>query len=918
MRAPRLILAAIVLGTVAASGAGVAVHAAASAPCASKVTNLGKDWQGIKPNFPAGEPSTITQFVNATYAPDQMYVTNGQTAMYSQDAGCHWIPLRIPAATGPLSGLPTPPIGSVPTPKITTTITAIAAPSSGNLSSYAYVGAEDSSVLGNSIRIGHYDGNVWSWTSKGLPTGKVVEIAASPSLPMFAYALVAKTSVLDQNPGLYVTKDGGNTWALEDANADPSTLNHITVDPNVPQLVYAMGSGNLLASRDGGRSFSPVGAAGSGLSSYGVALASNGLQMVVGHGGQRSFGLSGDAGSTWTSVPVPVRTKSVAIQPILGKVALSDGSQLYRFDMDNAGSGRTGKCKAAKPSSGGSTHGKCVSVATSIPSANISPPGNVAITGLQFTAPTTTYSLSGFHGDQILREVFKLDGTALPPGVTPLTLLPGSTHQFPSTLLPGKSRITLPPGGHRDVSYQLLLPRTPSPVDVMFLVDTTSSTEHTIAGLRRDLAGIVNELGGAGLNAEFGVGDFKDYPPKQWEAGDGDTGDYPYRLDARIGPVTPHLRAALSNLRASGGGDPAEADLTALYQSTTGAGQKLGKHVILPPGLEAGYRPDALKLAVIATDEVFHQAKDYLTPSWDKTIGALRSYDVHPIGLAIQYTDDNANVGGFRSLRTEQRLATDAGSLAPRGGVDCNGDLKVDIPAGGPFVCKVQAVQTSTLQVGKVVLNRKLQPVHLTSAITTAAELFADYRAVGLAVGGHPGIARVITPRAMPTVNLKVDNVLHFTVRYTCPRLPKPAVYPIGLHAGAGGRVFASSAADVACGAVPPKKHPALPLPVAAAVIAAPAAPAAPGTPGNPPPNTNPNPNPALNANMGFASQEEEQRQLAFADADAGMAEDTSTELAMSRLAIGAAVLLAGAAGFAARHRFAHRESTAAAWHRRR
>ncbi|HMC68881.1 MAG TPA: hypothetical protein VKJ07_07000, partial [Mycobacteriales bacterium] len=85
-----------------------------------------------------------------------------------------------------------------------------------------------------------------------------------------------------------------------------------------------------------------------------------------------------------------------------------------------------------------------------------------------------------------------------------------------------------------------------------------------------------------------------------------------------------------------------------------------------------------------------------------------------------------------------------------------------------------------------------------------------------------------------------------------------------------------------------------------------------------------PNPNPGLNANVGFASQEEEQRQLAFAGADQLGQEDPTVEYQMSRLRSsssgdgstdswfvgGAAVLLTGAAGFAARSRFA------VAWHR--
>jgi hypothetical protein len=179
-----------------------------------------------------------------------------------------------------------------------------------------------------------------------------------------------------------------------------------------------------------------------------------------------------------------------------------------------------------------------------------------------------------------------------------------------------------------------------------------------------------------------------------------------------------------------------------------------------------------------------------------------------------------------------------------------------------------------------------------------------------------------VSPAATPQVNLKNDNALSFTVRYTCPKQHQPKRFTTDVNAAAGARIVASSAAELACGAVPaPQHNPPPPPPIAAAAPAAAAA--APPAPGQPIPNTNPNPNPGLNANAGFASQEEEQRQLAFAGADQLGEGDTSVEYQMRRLSSsggdgstepwfvgGAAVLLTGAAGFAARSRFA------AAWHR--
>jgi hypothetical protein len=103
------------------------------------------------------------------------------------------------------------------------------------------------------------------------------------------------------------------------------------------------------------------------------------------------------------------------------------------------------------------------------------------------------------------------------------------------------------------------------------------------------------------------------------------------------------------------------------------------------------------------------------------------------------------------------------------------------------------------------------------------------------------------------------------------------------------------------------------------AVAAPAAAAAAPPAPGQPVTNGNPNPNPALNANVGFASQEEEQRQLAFAT-ETGLEDDTSTELAMSRLLVGAAALttLAFGAAYATRRRTSLAVARSSTWHSRR
>ena len=897
MRSPRLLFAAVILGTVVVSGAGAAVEAAPRQPCGGQISDGGNYWQSIKPNFSAGG-THIVQALAVPYVPDRMFATNGTVVMQTDNDGCTWH-APTPAVTGGTLGLPVPPpLDGVLKTLISSDahIVAIAAPSSATSSDLLYIAWNETSSAGDKPHV-----TIVGKTVKeldGLPDRGTIgnlDLAASDSNPTTAYVVI--DGELGSAGGVYSTTNN-QPWKQGSSTETTSTLKNIRVDPVASTVVYGLGPGGLVMSQDGGHTFQSRHQGGD-INSFDVAGGSGSSMLVAGHAHSKTFDRSNDLGQSWQNYHAPTYARYVAQQPILDNVAVSDGSHMY---LESKGVASEAK--------------------------NISP-GAGSPLSFQFTAPSANgYAIVGAIGTSILRRTMGLDNLVVKPTNPgqPVTLLPhGVPKQFPSTLTPDKTAVTLPPGGHQDVSYRLLLPRTPSPVDVMFLVDTTASTDKTINGLKQDLADIVNDVATTGLNAQFGLADFKDYSPRIDNIGDGELGDYPYRLDRRIGPADASLRAALNHLKARGGGDPAESQLTALYQSTTGAGQHYpGKRSYikyLSPGDSAGYRPEALKLAVLATDERFHKERSYLTPSWPATIAALRSHGVHPIGLAVQTVDDQGVKHGFHSYNVEQQLATDSGSLAPTGGVDCNGDLVPDVPAGAPFVCKVPVTVTQGIKIGNITLkDTHVLPVKLASAITQAAETLPDMRTVGLQFSGGPsGLARIVQPSPLTQVNLKNDNALAFTVRYSCPNTHHAKRYKLHVNAAAGARVVASAPMSVGCGAVPVVHHAPPPVLLAAPAAAA----AAPPAPGQPVPNANPNPNPALNANMGFASQEEEQRQLAFAGADSLGEEDTTVEYQMSRLNSpsgdgsddpwivgGAAVLLTGAAGYAARSRFA------AAWHR--
>lgn len=895
LRLARLLIATAVLAAVAVAGVGSAAAPASS--CGASVGSAGNGWLAMRPTFPHGG-TRVTQAVAVPFVPDRIYATNGEVVVRTQDAGCHWLPVLDPGVTS-TSVLPlpvTPPVPVPPVPGASTRVTGIAAPSSATSSSYVYVAVTTGvgSLSRPVIYVSKDAGATWAQTTQqsGLPSfGSVRAVTASAIVPTVAYAVVDGAAGVTDG-AVYYTTDGGATWAPGYPVTKSTVLDDLRVNPVVSNMLFARDSRGLLYSTDGARTFQR-GHGAPDIGSYDVAVGHGAIQLVVGHSTRPAFDRSNDAGISWQAVRAPVVATHVAMSPIVDEVAVGDGHALW---LEPAGVDRLAKKVT---------------------------PGVGVPDQLQFSAPVGNgIALVGVAGAAVVRTVLSAIGpvTILQRGTTPVRLLsqvlPG---HFPSSLLPGRTALRLPAGAHRDVIYHLLLPRTPSPIDLMFLVDTSYSTDHVLAAMRDDLAKIVNNLGALGLDVRFGLGDFKDYP---FDAGGGqgagEANDYPYRLDRPIGLADPALAAAIGRLQAGGGGDIPESQLTALYQSTTGAGQRYGKHVIVRTGLEAGYRAGSLRLAVMASDAPFHHESDYLTPRWSTVVAAMRAAGVHQLGLAMPAFDEHDKFLGYGSLHDERRMAGDTTTFAPLGGVDCDGNLVTDVPAGAPLVCKMPFNQSSAVSVGPVSAGKQSTSIDLTPAIVSAADAVPDLRPVGLHFMGAPGpVARLLTPSVLPVVNIKHDNLLAFTVRYTCPSLHKAHTYRLGVGATAGARSLATADAIVACGAVPVAHSPVPPVAAVAAPVAAAAAPA---PPGNPLPNPNPNPNPALNANVGFAQQQEEQKQLAFAEADQGIEEQP--DLAMSRIRSGdtdyapwtvggAGVLFCAAAAYSVRTRFS------LAWHRR-
>jgi hypothetical protein len=900
IRALRWCIAAALVATTGAAGATGGVGASTPRACAG-IALAGGGWIAVSvPQLP-----TITQVRSPTYAPDRIYATDGHGNLArSDDDGCSWSDVS-PVAPPLVSGVDQAPQAL--------TITSLAVPSSATSAGYLYIGADIAATdkLPVSLPAQPYvyasqtGGRPYtaSGSGNGLPpVGHVQDVAASDLSPRTVYAMITGAG---SNSGLWVSTDAANSWT--GPKSTDTTLTSLRVDPNVANSVYALKPGvGLVLSRDGGAHFAPAPETDPDVPSFAAASGSGGVQIAQGHGSTGVIELTTDGGHSWRAVSVTAqKARNVAVAAVVPVVAAYDDQKLSIVRATGCAAGPLRLTPGVGTPQDGS---------------------------LEMSAPTGVgLALTGIarDGQHVLRSVFdSARCAALPASVTPIHLLPHVTvKQFPSELtaafdkavLPSGgsvqgNRVDLPAGTSADVAYDLLLPRTPSPVDLMFLVDTSYSTDQMIDGVRQGLQTVVNELGSTGLDVQLGLGDFKDYPASA--LGGGDDGDYPYRLRRAIGPPDVSLQVALSRLQAGGGGDQAESDLAALYYSTVGTGQKIGGRWVIRPGA-TGYRPSSLRLAMLTTDEMFHTEYDDPGPSWRKTVAALVAYGVRQVGLAVNSSGDVCNPappncrnepvpGLYDSLPDQRRMARDTGALAPPGGVDCDGNGTTDIPAGQPLVCTIpkpadhrQSVPTSGGG-PTVVVGSPPPPVHLAPMVVQLAGNIPDLRPVALHVAGAPtGGATVVSHPAAPTVNLRVDNTLSYVVRYTCPRSTKPRAWPLTLTADAAGRALASTRTTLACGAVPVA---GVVPPLAAAAL--PAA-VAPGAPPNPPTNVNANfnPNPAVNPNAGFAAQDEEQMQLATVDADEGLVDEPGTSLAMSRRSgdehaawmLGAAGLMAAA-----------------------
>jgi len=765
-------------------------------------------WSSIAaPPFTDGGPA-LTAYAVDPYAPIVMLATNGTQLWQTFDGGCSWelsfsLDL-LPRADQPVSAA-------------NSKITAIEFPERRSQPVvYLIVEEEVGPVIRpHVVRLATGDAQ-WKLLDTGLPqtTTGVDSLTVAPSNSDTLYLHVQSP----QGAEIYGSNDGGDSWELRGSGAGTFGL---AVDPFEQEKVWAYGSGGLFHSSDGARNLVKMDTVGQPVGMVDVSrLPGQPAQILAYEVETMSFSISRDGGATWWRIDGPGGIAlSIAHGAGPGQVLVAQHDYVSMFVQPNL--------------------------------------------WFEVTPPYDQLDLQDLQGDRLPQSsvygmtpnnIERFSGFDTSVDIDGFDIVGRDIDVGGAALAPAKKMLRLRVGRSRAVDYRMEIPEHPVPLDVFFLVDTSASMEPTIRGLRNGMQDIVNELAEARIDAQFGVGEYKDYPITGY--GDNRTDDFAYRLNRAIGPADESLEEGLEALRASGGGDPPESQLTALYQAATGAGEPgciddgIGDvSACVPDGQGANFRKEALKVIVHMTDAEFHDGIQHPSPAFGEVSSTLRDKGIEHIALSVYGMDGDEGRGDL------MRMTADVDTTAPPGGVDCDGNGSIDIAAGEPLLCDVADWD------GSGYINLTPSILATLKAITRNVEVQMVAESGGLVVDA-------LEPDGERLVDITDPSEMATTVTYTCPASLAKETTEIDLALLVAGVRAAEATATVKCLPIPAAvlgKRKQLPVLVPPAI--APLAVVIPITPPPPPPVPQTiNAPQSVQALQGVvAPQEQEQVQTAMA-----------------------------------------------------
>lgn len=846
----RAALACIVSASVYVPGAADAVSCSAAVKVGA-IVERDDHWREVRPPVPGRGPQVIVDAALLPHDGERLAVTNGYEISVSGDGGCSWHTVLDESDYADADGVQGPGEQRV---------VAVAAGSvDGRLRHYAVLERRILPLLPPDVpalppaafKILTTDdgGATWVSAATGLPPiGTVRRLEVAPADGATAYAIIDAPGAGSR---LFVTTDAGESWIAPDVVGDRE-LTHVYVEPNAAGAVWAWGRDGLVRSTDGGSSFVAVPGVRGEVTAVAVSRRGGGDAVMAVGTAEGAVLTASDGATTWETKRVGGSVEALAAWP--------SGTIAVATDRDEVVILSHRKQDLRRVSPVGHTR-----LRTLVP---------IGLENPEIMGEAATSIFVGRLSDKLgvpkpkPRPLRELPRVELNPGA-------GLAIRSPR-LSPRRTSVTLPSGRQQDVRYTLELPPEPTPLDVMFVLDTTSSFDTIIDDIRQRLADIINSLASRRVDVRFGIASFREFPAPYSRWSPTPSRNYAYRLDRAVGRADTELENVLALLRAEDGTtDGRTSALTALKQLADGSGVAVAKlpggpddTFIVPPGGAARFRPGSVRVAVLITDIEPRRAQPaYPGPTVDDVVRALVAERVHVMGIEVGKPVNG--VPGPRETMATLAKATDA--LAPREGVDCDRDGETDLEKGEPLVC---------FAAGSGVV-----PVLIQLLQGIREEVSVEFR-----LAGHEAVAVPRSALEYDDVNIKAFNRLSLSVRFRCAGgLDSPTTDVVRLTATVRGRAVGSSTATVLCEPTPqvpqapevrvdaPRIH------VAAAFAPVPPPPPAPIN--NLQPLTNPNvqANPQANVQVqgGMAAQDQDEVQLAFAH---GTIADDDGELAMSAL----------------------------------
>lgn len=766
-------------------------------------------------------------------SPNNIMVTNGTAIMLSTDSACTWKQVFT---------LPDSPTQDSQATAENSTIRSIDISEAARGRVLAMI--EETTALGSRPHVVRSDDMGTTWTSGdvGLPPQGVPEaLVLAPSNANLAYLAT------DVGGGsvdfLFASTDGGATWTLR---SNPAALKQsmgisgFVVDPLVESSLWAWGTGGLYHSTDGGASFTAVeDFIGKTVSTVDVYHSGSKPARVAGFlPNEQQVLVSENGGDTWLALAAPSNVDSSAHGTSPGDAFITASGQAFGFDLPtsawiNLQAPRGGLSDVS------TDRADIVYARTSNEILTYDPP-------------------AGGIPEPSGEDVFQ-------PG---LIDPPIDYQQQEPTLTPASKKVVLDPGETKTVTYDLALSKTPLPVNVFFLLDTSDSMGATIEDLSESVVDITNLLNKENFLLKIGVGAYRafpdSFPPRpsceqdQSTVGQTCETNYVFKNFYDIAPAGPVVEDVLADLESDAGGYY-KSHLQALYTLATGE-----EVDVFPPGPDGGDVPqgegatfdkEAYRVVIHATDEAFWKGDprdsggtDFgnpqppQTPGFDEVEAALDAKDIYQVGLSI----------GPAPRKDLMEVARRTDALAPEEGVDCGRGFVLE--PGKPLVCPVSR-------------NNLTYSHNLVPAIVNLIENLPAGVDVKFEAKGDERIVKSITPELKPDVVLQVANDMKFEVTYRCPADLAGKRFDVDLTATnvAESQLLDDAVTEIVC-----RERPKVPPPVIPPVVAVSLAALAIPPPPPPPPAQLTSASQAQSqaqAQTGAVFEEEKEPQLAIAAA---------------------------------------------------